>query len=145
MKLCQHERMILALLLTMLGTIALLGAPDALAQFGDDREQIARQLQQHEQAVKQILTGFRTGDEERQRQAQADLAAAEAYLSVLDFPANDPRLLGHLFDEQLASSPANVSEFSSRIFHLRLERRTGYRTDFDAVLNHGALSDAKAR
>ena len=139
------ERMMPAFVLVMLAMITLLTMPMTALAFDDDREQIARQLKLHEEAVHACLKGFGDGDEFTQQSAQANLAASEAYLSVLDFPASDPRLAGHLFDDQLAASPANVATFSSRLFHQRLKLRTGFKMDFAAVLNPDNLSDAEAR
>jgi hypothetical protein len=145
MKRVHHERTMLAFTLVMLALATLLSLPSTVQAFDDDREQIARQLKLHEEAVRACLKGFGNGDEALQQSAQADLAASEAYLSVLDFPASDPRLAGHLFDEQLAASPANVATFSSRLFHLRLKQRTGFEMNYGAVLNLDNLSDAEAK
>jgi hypothetical protein len=123
----------------------LLGFTVTSQAFDDDKQQIAKQLKTHEQAVTQTLTGFRKGDEERQQSAQANIAASEGYLSVLNFRGDDPRLVGQLFDEHLAASPANVGGFSSRVFHYRLQQRTGFVVDFDAITDSKALSDAKAK
>jgi len=123
----------------------LLGFVLTAQAFDDDKQQIAKQLKTHEQAVAQTLTAFRKGDEEIQQTAQANIAASEGYLSVLNFRGDDPRLVGFLFDEQLAASPANVGGFSSRVFHYRLRQRTGFVFDFSAVTNNTALADAKAR
>ena len=113
--------------------------------FEDDKVQISKQLHAHEHSVVKMLSGFCRGDTAAQESAQAALAASEAYLSVLSFRGDDPRLLGALFDARLAASPANVGGFSSRVFHFRLRQRTGFKLDFNAIIDGESLSDAKAK
>ena len=139
------KRSIQLLISMYLFAFALLVLTVTAQAFEDDKQQIAKQLKTHEQAVTQTLTGFRQGDDEKQQSAQANIAASEGYLSVLNFRGDDPRLVGHLFDEHLAASPANVGGFSSRVFHYRLQQRTGFVVDFDTITDSKALSDARAK
>jgi hypothetical protein len=127
------------------GALMLICASSPLPAFDDDREQINKQMDRHERAVGACLAGFREGDLVRQQNAQAEIAATEAYLSVLNFPANDWRLAGHLFDETMAESASNITEFSSSLFHYRLQLNSRFEIDYSELLGSESFRDARAR
>ena len=89
--------------------------------FKDDKQQIARQWQAHEQAIKSAMRAFATGNTAAQLQAATTIATSEAYLAIMGVPADDPRLVAWLFD---GNHP--MPERISRLYHHLLQEKTGF-------------------
>lgn len=97
--------------------------------FKDDKQQIARQWQAHDQAIKSAMRAFANGDNKAQLAAATTIATSEAYLAILGVPADDSRLVAWLFDDD-----QHISEQMSHLFHYLLKEKTGFEPRLGTLL-----------